>query len=112
MTEALSRRERFLLAQIEQDLRAEDEVLDHRLTTMRWDAPPPQEPLTAQPNGPPGTGTLGAMLQGLLAKAATAVTAVVVSACGSVWGLALACLARIVCRWSRPRSVHDWGPGD
>ena len=112
MTEALSRRERFLLAQIEQDLSAEDAALDRRLTTMRWDAPGPQPSTATRLDNEPGARSVGAMFRGLLARAGTAVAAAVVSVCASVWGLALACLARLVCRWSRPRSVHDWGPGD
>ncbi|MFK0293502.1 hypothetical protein ACIQU6_23890 [Streptomyces sp. NPDC090442] len=112
MTEALSRRERFLLAQIEQDLSAEDTTLDRRLTAMRWDAPGPHPSSATRLDGEPGTHSVGDVFRGLLAKAGTAVAAAVVSVCASVWGLALACLARLVCRWSRPRNVHDWGPGD
>ncbi|MFB7632547.1 DUF3040 domain-containing protein [Streptomyces sp. NPDC056149] len=113
MTEALSRRELFLLAQIEQDLSAEDAALDRRLTAMCWDAPGPQPSSATRLDGEPGAAhSVGAMFRGLLAKAGTAVAAAMVSVCASVWGLALACLARLVCRWSRPRNAHAWGPGD
>ncbi|MCK7626582.1 DUF3040 domain-containing protein [Streptomyces sp. RS10V-4] len=111
MTEALSRRERYLLAQIEQDLRADDAELDRRLTTMRWNAPPPPAPPTPHPpprrDGCLAVRALGAVARGVLIPAATASATALVSACASVSGLALACLLRLVCRRSRLRSPDD-----
>ncbi|GGX12533.1 DUF3040 domain-containing protein [Streptomyces noursei] len=112
MTEALSRREQFLLAQIEQDLRAEDTELDRRLTTMRWDVPPPQEPQSEGQGGAPAVRALGVLLRGLLASAATASMTAMTSVCASLWGLTLACLARLVGRLARPLSTDDPEPAD
>ncbi|MFB6604756.1 hypothetical protein ACFCXR_10085 [Streptomyces noursei] len=102
MAEALSRRERFLLAQMEQDLRGQDAELDRRLTTMRWDdVPPPPVPPPDRHGGCVVSHLLGAVLTGLLSAARTAATVVAAPACTTVWGLMLACLARLMGRWAR-----------
>ncbi|MGG2461311.1 DUF3040 domain-containing protein [Streptomyces sp. RGM 3693] len=111
MAEALSRRERFLLAQIEQDLRGQDAELDRRLTTMRWDVRPSRTPPSARRGGACGAAHgLGAVFRVLLGSVATASAAVVISACTTVWGLTLTCLARLMGRWARLRSVDARGP--
>ncbi|GAA2657050.1 DUF3040 domain-containing protein [Streptomyces lunalinharesii] len=108
MTEALSRRERFLLAQMEQDLRGQDAELDRRLTTMRWDdVPPPPAPPPDRHGCCTVSHLLGAALSGLLGAVRTAATVVAVPACTTVWGLLLACLARLVGRCARPRSADQ-----
>ncbi|WP_438489778.1 DUF3040 domain-containing protein [Streptomyces sp. S186] len=112
MTEALSRRELFLLAQIEQDLRTDDADLDRRLTTMRWDVPPPQPPPSAGHGLGPAVRALGALLRGVLGSAASTATTAMIAACASVWGLALTCLARLVACRARLRSPDGREPAD
>ncbi|MFE4022584.1 DUF3040 domain-containing protein [Streptomyces sp. NPDC059101] len=108
MAEALSRRERFILAQIEQDLRVQDAELDRRLTTMRWDVPLPQAPPSAPCDGACGAAHgLGAVFRGLLGSVATAAAAALISACTTVWGLTLTCLARLMGRCARLRGTDD-----
>ncbi|MYT29135.1 MULTISPECIES: DUF3040 domain-containing protein [unclassified Streptomyces] len=112
MAEALSRRELSLLAQIELDLRTDDADLDRRLTTMRWDVPPPQPPPSAGHGVGPAVRALGALFRGVLGSAASTATTAVLSTCVSVWGLALTCLARLVACWARLRTLDDREPAD
>ncbi|WP_107068217.1 DUF3040 domain-containing protein [Streptomyces sp. CT34] len=102
MGEALSPREQFVLAVIEENLRADDAVLDRRLARMRRHPLPPWSPLRELCCA---VCVLGASSVALLAAAIATSSATVASAFAAVSALTLAALRRLVCRWARQRGT-------
>ncbi|MEV4682535.1 DUF3040 domain-containing protein [Streptomyces kurssanovii] len=97
----LSEPERLILAQIEQDLRA-DEFLDRRLRTMS--PGPPLARMTHRFRShllAAAVGVLAALTFVLLAMAASTSKPVLIWAFAATWALTLVGLLTLVCRWSK-----------
>ncbi|WP_156723545.1 DUF3040 domain-containing protein [Streptomyces apocyni] len=109
MTKALSRRERMLLAQIEDQLREDDAALDRCLRSM-LPAPAPTGALYRIPGV--ALYVLVPAAVALLATAVATSSPVLIAAFAGVWALTFACLVLLVCRWSRRNSAERRGRGE
>ncbi|MEV8530581.1 DUF3040 domain-containing protein [Streptomyces sp. NPDC051211] len=101
-SDGLSQRERTILTEIEQDLRA-DAVLERRLRTMRRGARPwagPRGAVRAHRTGV-AAALLACMSFGLFLAAVSTASPALVWAFALTWAGTLACLVTLVRRWCR-----------
>ncbi|MFG2640420.1 DUF3040 domain-containing protein [Streptomyces sp. NPDC048370] len=105
----LSERERRILAEIEQDL-SEDVSLERGMRTMRRrgrEARTPDRP--GRRRGPVlAVALLGVLTLGLLVLAVATGEPVLIWAFAAAWVVTLACLMRLVIRWSRNLRARSW----
>lgn len=104
----LSRQERIILNDIEQDLRA-DQLLDRRLRTLRRGIRPWASPWNWARRHPAGlcTGLLGAACAALLVCAVATSSPPLVWAFAAVWVITLVSLIRLAIGWCRRTSALE-----
>ncbi|MFD9337978.1 DUF3040 domain-containing protein [Streptomyces sp. NPDC060028] len=104
----LSRHERMILNDIEQDLCA-DQLLDRRLRTLRRGIRPWASPGNWARRHGAGLCTclLGAACAALLVCAVSTSAAALIWAFAAVWALTLTVLLRLVIRWCRRTAARD-----